>query len=121
MGWDRYREVVLARQLEMGVVAPRTRLTIRPAAIPSWEGFSTDERLLFQRQVENFADFLEHTDYEVGRLVQSLDEMGQLENTLFIYILGDNGSSAEGSIPVARGGARRSGQFPVVESKLASS
>jgi arylsulfatase A-like enzyme len=98
MGWDRYREGVLARQLEMAVVAPGTQLTSRPAEIPAWDSFSADERLLFQRQVENFADFLEHTDHEVGRLVQSLDEMGQLENTLFIYILGDNGSSAEGSI-----------------------
>src|SRR5690348_15142914 len=82
----------------MGVVAPKTRLTIRPKEIPPWEDFSSDEQLLFQRQVENFADFLEHTDYEIGRLVQSLEEMRQLENTLFIYILGDNGSSAEGSI-----------------------
>jgi len=82
----------------MGVVAPGTRLTSRPAPIPAWDDFSAEERRLFQRQVENFADFLEHTDYEVGRLVQSLEEMGELENTLFIYILGDNGSSAEGSI-----------------------
>jgi arylsulfatase A-like enzyme len=98
MGWDRYRDVVLARQLELGVIPPETRLTNRPAAIPAWEGFSGDQRLLFQRQAENFADFLEHTDHEVGRLVQSLQDAGQLANTLFIYILGDNGSSAEGSI-----------------------
>jgi arylsulfatase A-like enzyme len=98
MGWDRYREMVLARQLEMGVVAPGTRLTARPAEIPSWDSLGEDERRLFQRQVENFADFLEHTDYEVGRLMESLEETGQLQNTLFIYILGDNGSSAEGSL-----------------------
>jgi arylsulfatase len=98
MGWDRYREEVLARQLELGVVAPGTQLTSRPAEIPAWDSFNADDRRLFQRQVENFADFLEHTDHEVGRLVQSLEETGQLENTLFIYILGDNGSSAEGSI-----------------------
>ena len=98
MGWDRYRELVLERQLEMGVVAPGTHLTSRPPEIPAWDGFSENEQLLFQRQMENYADFLEHTDYEVGRLVQSLEEMGQLENTLFIYILGDNGSSAEGSL-----------------------
>lgn len=98
MGWDRYREVVLARQLEMGVVAPGTRLTERPSVIPAWEDFSAEEQRLFLKQVENFADFLEHTDWEVGRLVQALEEMGQLENTLFMYILGDNGSSAEGSL-----------------------
>jgi arylsulfatase A-like enzyme len=98
MGWDRYREMVLARQLEKGVVASGTRLTARPAEIPAWDSSSDDERRLFQRQVENFADFLEHTDCEIGRLVQLLEEMGELQNTLFIYILGDNGSSAEGSL-----------------------
>jgi len=98
MGWDRYREAVLARQLELGVVAPGTRLTSRPPEIPAWDSFSSDERRLFVRQSENYADFLEHTDHEVGRLVQSLDEMGELERTLFVYILGDNGSSAEGSL-----------------------
>jgi len=98
MGWDRYRDVALARQLEMGVVARGTKLTPRPAQIPAWDSFGPDEQMLFRRQVENFADFLEHTDYEIGRLVQSLDEMGALENTLFMYILGDNGSSAEGSL-----------------------
>jgi len=98
MGWDRYRELVFARQLEIGVVAPGTRLTARPAEIPSSESFTTAERLLFARQVENFADFLEHTDYEVGRLLETLEELRQLTNTVFIYILGDNGSSAEGSI-----------------------
>jgi arylsulfatase len=98
MGWDRYREAVLGRQLEMGVVARGTRLTNRPAEIPSWDSLGADERRLFQRQVENFADFLEHTDHEIGRLVDSLADMGQRENTLFIYILGDNGSSAEGSL-----------------------
>jgi arylsulfatase A-like enzyme len=87
IGWDRYREEVMARQLEIGVVAPGTRLTRRPEEIPAWDSFTADERMLFQRQAENFADFLEHTDYEVGRLVQSLADMRQLENTLFVYIL----------------------------------
>jgi arylsulfatase len=82
----------------MGVIAPGTRLTSRPPEIPAWDSFSSEERRVFLRQMENYADFLEHTDYEVGRLVQSLEEMEELENTLFIYILGDNGSSAEGSI-----------------------
>jgi arylsulfatase len=119
MGWDRYRDVVLARQLEMGVVAPGTRLTTRPPELPAWDSFSADEQTLFRRQVENFADFLEHTDHEIGRLVESLEEMGQLENTLFMYILGDNGSSAEGSI---RGTinelATMSGIEPPIEASL---
>src|SRR6185437_13032307 len=98
MGWDRYRDEVLARQLAMEVIPRGTRLTGRPEAIPAWDDFDAREQRLFRRQVENFADFLEHTDHEIGRLVQSMDEMSQLENTLFIYILGDNGSSAEGSL-----------------------
>src|SRR5690348_11532685 len=98
MGWDRYREVVLARQRELGVVAPGTVLTARPPEIPAWDSFGAAEQALFARQAENFADFLEHTDFEIGRLVDCLDEMGQLANTLFFYILGDNGSSAEGSL-----------------------
>src|SRR6185312_11127818 len=98
MGWDRYREEVLARQLAMELIPRGTRLSGRPEAIPAWDDFDAREQRLFRRQVENFADFLEHTDHEIGRLVQSMDEMSQLENTLFIYILGDNGSSAEGSL-----------------------
>ena len=98
MGWDRYREAVFARQCELGVVAPGTQLTSRPAEIPAWDSFNSEAQRLFRRQMENYADFLEHTDYEVGRLVQSLEEMGELDNTLFVYILGDNGSSAEGSL-----------------------
>ncbi len=98
MGWDRYREEVHRRQLEMGVVAPGTKLTPRPAEIPAWDSFGPEEQRLFARQMENFADFLEHTDYEVGRLVEALEELGAFENTLFLYILGDNGASAEGSI-----------------------
>src|SRR5690606_1195551 len=80
MGWDRYREIVLARQLELGVVPPATRLTRRPDEIPAWDGFGDDERRLFARQMENYADFLEHTDHEIGRLVSALEDMGELED-----------------------------------------
>jgi arylsulfatase A-like enzyme len=98
MGWDRYRELVHARQLELGVVPPGTRLTPRPAELPAWDSFGPEEQRLFARQMENFADFEEHTDFEVGRLVAALEELGEFENTLFLYLLGDNGSSAEGSL-----------------------
>ncbi len=97
-GWDRYREEVHRRQLEMGVVPPGTKLTQRPAEVPAWESLGDDERRLFARQMENFADFHEHTDHEIGRLVTALEELGEFENTLFLYILGDNGSSAEGGL-----------------------
>ncbi len=98
MGWDEYRKFTWQRQLEMGVIPEGTGLTERPEEIPAWDGHSDEEKKLFARFAENYADFLEHTDYEVGRLVDSINEMGELENTLVIYIIGDNGSSAEGTL-----------------------
>jgi len=95
-GWDRLREETLARQLEMGIVPAGTKLTARPAEIPAWDSLTADQKRLFARQMETFAGFAEHTDHEVGRLVQALEDMGEMDNTLFFYIVGDNGSSAEG-------------------------
>jgi arylsulfatase A-like enzyme len=97
-GWDHYREVVHRRQLELGVIPPGTQLTSRPPEIPAWASFDAREQQALARQMENFADFYEHTDYEIGRLVDGLEELGEFDNTLFIYILGDNGSSAEGGL-----------------------
>jgi arylsulfatase len=98
IGWDRYREEVYCRQLELGVIGPGTQLTSRPPEIPAWDSFSLEDRQVLARQMENFADFHEHTDYEIGRIVEALEQMGEFDNTLFIYILGDNGSSAEGGL-----------------------
>jgi arylsulfatase len=98
MGWDKYREVVHANQLKAGIIPPGTRLTARPEQIPSWDSHPAPHQKLFARQAENYADFLEHADHETGRIVDAIEELGQLENTLIIYILGDNGSSAEGSL-----------------------
>lgn len=98
MGWDRYREEVYERQLELGVIPPGTQLTPRPAEIPAWDSFSPEDQRLLARQMENFADFHDHTDHEIGRLVQALEELDEFDNTLFIYLLGDNGSSAEGGL-----------------------
>ncbi|NVB81824.1 MAG: arylsulfatase [Kofleriaceae bacterium] len=98
LGWDRYREEVYRRQLELGVIAPGTQLTSRPPEIPAWDSFGAEEQQVLARQMENFADFHEHTDYEIGRLVEALEHMGEFENTLFVYMLGDNGSSAEGGL-----------------------
>jgi arylsulfatase len=97
-GWDEYRKIVWKRQLEMGVIPPGTQLTERPKEIPGWDSYNDDEKKLFSRFAENYADFLAHTDYEVGRLVDALQEMGELDNTLVIYIIGDNGTSAEGTL-----------------------
>jgi arylsulfatase len=95
-GWDRLREQTLARQIQLGVVPAGTKLTPRPAEIPAWDSLSADQKRLFARQMETFAGFGEHTDHEIGRLVQALREMGELDNTLLLYIVGDNGASAEG-------------------------
>ena len=95
-GWDKLREETLERQKKLGVVPADTKLTPRPAEIPAWDGMSADQKRLFERQMETFAGFAEHTDHEVGRLVAQLEAMGELDNTLFFYIVGDNGASAEG-------------------------
>jgi arylsulfatase len=97
-GWDVYREQTLARQIELGVVPPGTELASKPADIADWDTLSADEQRLYALQMEVFAAFAEHTDHEVGRLVDAIDAMGELNNTLFIYVFGDNGSSAEGGL-----------------------
>lgn len=97
-GWDKLREETLARQLKLGIVPPGTKLAPKPAAIKDWDKLSADEQRLFARQAEVFAAFLEHTDYEIGRVVQALQDIGQLDNTLIFYIAGDNGTSAEGGM-----------------------
>ena len=95
-GWDELREDTFARQKTLGVIPADTKLTARPAEIPAWADMSADQKRLFERQMETFAGFAEHTDHEVGRLVAQLEAIGELDNTLFFYIVGDNGASAEG-------------------------
>ncbi|MCY2959049.1 MAG: arylsulfatase [Planctomycetota bacterium] len=95
-GWDKLREETFARQKKLGVVPADAKLTPRPKEIPAWADMSADQKRLFERQMETFAGFAEHTDHEVGRLVEQLEAIGELDNTLFFYIVGDNGSSAEG-------------------------
>ena len=97
-GWDKQRELTLANQKKLGVVPANTKLAPKPDAIKDWEKLTADEKTLFTRQMEVFAGFGEHTDHEVGRLVEAIEEMGEMDNTLFIYILGDNGASAEGGM-----------------------
>src|SRR5512136_782534 len=97
-GWDRLREETLARQKRLGVVPPDTKLAPKPEAIKDWDKLTADERKLFARQMEVFAGFGEYTDTEIGRLVKAVEEMGQLDNTLVFYIVGDNGASAEGGM-----------------------
>jgi arylsulfatase len=97
-GWDKLREETLARQIKLGVVPPGTKLAPKPAAIKDWDKLSADEKKLFARQMEVYAGFAAQTDYEVGRLIDAVADMGQFDNTLVFYILGDNGASPEGGM-----------------------
>jgi arylsulfatase len=97
-GWDKQREMTLAKQIEIGVVPKGTKLTPRPAEIPSWESRSTDEKKVYTRLMENYAGYMDYTDAEVGRLLDSIEASGELDNTLVMYVVGDNGASAEGGL-----------------------
>src|SRR5882724_4650471 len=97
-GWDALRKETLERQIKLGVVPEGTKLAPKPEAIKDWDKLSADEKRLFARQMEIFAGFGEYADYEVGRLIQTIEDLGQLDNTLVFYIVGDNGASAEGTM-----------------------
>lgn len=97
-GWDKYREETLARQIRLGVVPPDTKLAPKPPAIKDWDSLSADEKRLYARQMEVFAGFAEYTDHEIGRFEQTLEDIGVMDNTVFVYIAGDNGASAEGGM-----------------------
>jgi arylsulfatase len=98
-GWDALREDIFAHQKRLGVIPGDTLLTPRPAEIPAWDSLSSEQRRVASRLMETFAAFLAHTDAQVGRLIQHLKNSGQFDNTLFFYVVGDNGSSAEGGPP----------------------
>ena len=95
-GWDKMREETLAKQIQLGVVPAGTKLAAKPEAIKNWDKLTPDEKKLFARQMEVYAAFGEYCDYEIGRLFDALKEMEQFDNTLIFYIIGDNGTSAEG-------------------------
>jgi arylsulfatase A-like enzyme len=97
-GWDKLREQTLEREKKLGVVPADTKLAPKPEAIKDWDALSPDEKRLFARQMEVFAGFGEYADTEIGRLVATLKDLGQLDNTLIFYIIGDNGASAEGGM-----------------------
>ena len=97
-GWDKLREEILVRQKALGVVPPETELTARPAEIPAWDAMPEALKPVLARQMEVYAGFLEHTDYHVGRLIDALQDLEVLDDTLVFYIIGDNGASAEGTV-----------------------
>jgi arylsulfatase A-like enzyme len=96
-GWDKLREEILVRQKELGVIPPEAELTARHEEIPAWDEIPDDLKPVLARQMEVYAGFLEHTDHQIGRLIDALEDLGLLEDTLVYYIVGDNGASAEGT------------------------
>jgi arylsulfatase A-like enzyme len=97
-GWDKVREETFARQKELGVIPPEAELTVRPPRIPAWDEMPVQLRPILARQMEVYAGFLEHTDTHVGRLIDALEDLEILDDTLIYYITGDNGASAEGTL-----------------------
>ena len=97
-GWDVLREETFERQRKLGVIPPDALLTPRPDALPAWDSLSESEQRLYARQMEIYAGYQENADWNVGRLLDAVGEMGELHNTLVIYIFGDNGASMEGTI-----------------------
>ena len=97
-GWDKYREETYQRQLKLGVIPSDAKLTPRPREIPTYDSLTPDQKNGAAQLMEAFAGFTAQTDYEVGRIVDAIAAMGQLDNTLIFYEVGDNGASAEGGL-----------------------
>jgi len=97
-GWDKLREETFTRQKKLGVIPPDCQLTARPTEIPAWDEMPVAFKPVLSRQMEVYAGFMEYTDYHVGRLVDGIEKLGILEDTLIFYIIGDNGASGEGTL-----------------------
>ena len=97
-GWDKLRETTFARQKELGVIPDDAVLTKRHEEIPAWDDMPEEMKPVLARQMEVYAGFMEHTDHHVGRVIDAIDELGALDDTLVFVIVGDNGASAEGTL-----------------------
>jgi arylsulfatase len=97
-GWDTYREETLARQKKLGVVPQDTKLTERSVGLPAWDSLSADQKKIYSRMMEVFAGYAAQCDHEMGRVIEAARQLPGADNTIFIYIVGDNGASAEGGI-----------------------
>src|SRR6476619_2426600 len=97
-GWDALREETFARQKELGVIPADAELTVRHAELPAWDDMAAELKPVLAREMEVYAGFLEHVDHHVGRLIDTIEDLGILDDTLIFYIIGDNGASAEGTI-----------------------
>jgi arylsulfatase A-like enzyme len=97
MGWNALREQIFANQKRLGVIPANTQLTPWPDDLPKWDTLTPEQKKLYAREAEVFAAYAAYTDHEIGRVIQAVEDMGKLDNTLIIYISGDNGTSAEGT------------------------
>ncbi len=97
-GWEKLREQIFANQKRLGVIPANTKLTPWPDVLPKWDSLSLIQKKLYAHEAEVFAAYVAYTDHEIGRVIQQVKEMGKLDNTLIIYISGDNGTSAEGTL-----------------------
>jgi arylsulfatase A-like enzyme len=98
MGWEKMRDEIFANQKRLGVIPATAQLTPWPDDLPKWDSLTALQKKLYARQAEVYAGYTAYTDYEIGRVVQNVEDMGKLDNTLIIYIVGDNGTSPEGSL-----------------------
>jgi arylsulfatase len=98
MGWEKLREEIFANQKRLGVIPASTKLTPWPDVLPKWDSLSLIQKKLYAHEAEVFAAYAAYTDHEIGRVIQQVQDMGKLDNTLIIYISGDNGTSAEGTL-----------------------
>ncbi len=97
-GWDAYREATFARQKKLGVIPPDAKLTTRSEGLPAWDTLTAGQKKIYARMMEVYAGYAAHADHQMGRIVDAVKAMPGGENTIFIYIAGDNGASAEGGL-----------------------
>jgi arylsulfatase A-like enzyme len=97
MGWNDLRDQIFANQKKLGVIPPNTELTPWPDLLPKWDTLNPTQKKVYAHQAEIFGAYAAYTDHEIGRVIQAVEDLGKLDNTLIIYIEGDNGTSAEGS------------------------
>jgi arylsulfatase A-like enzyme len=97
-GWNKLRETIFANQKRLGIMPAGAQLTEWPKTLPEWDSLSWEEKKLFIKQADVYGAYLAYTDHEIGRVIQAVEDLGQLDNTLIIYISGDNGASAEGML-----------------------
>ena len=95
-GWNKLRETIFANQKRLGIMPENAKLTPWPKELPEWDSLDWEQKMLFTRQMNVYAAYLAYTDHEIGRVIQAVEDLGERNNTLIIYIGGDNGESAEG-------------------------